>query len=325
MSAEEAQGIRLVAPLLALAGVRQRVLGEGVRLLQAASQQLRLPQEETTERLIVYPFRGNCLFYRLREQRHGVGDAPGQGVRRAQGWSHPGEIAWKVRVLTDAHGPFEQGEGPGQVALAEEQQTNPPRGNHEARGVRNRLGNPEPFFPKSTALGEPAQLGMAPGKVGTGVHGGQDNLTEALAALRPVEGRYGLPEAVDRPTIVALELVGYAEELIRLRVQDDLPGGRGERQGTLSGGNGLVMRAYELEMACQKDRDLSQPTRVNKGCCEGLGLTQRRQHTPRVARRKERCAQGEPEIDGLLARVADVSDRCGRALSACSKDPTASR
>ena len=39
-------------------------------------------------------------------------------------------------------------------------------------------------------------------------HGGQDNLTEALAALRPVEGRHGLPEAVDRPTIVALGLVG---------------------------------------------------------------------------------------------------------------------
>ena len=42
--AEEAQGIRLVAPFLVLAGERQRPLGEGVRLLQAAGQQLRLPQ-----------------------------------------------------------------------------------------------------------------------------------------------------------------------------------------------------------------------------------------------------------------------------------------
>ena len=55
--AEEAQGIRLVAPFLVRTGERQRPLGEGVRLLQAAGQQLRLPQGETTERLKVYHFR----------------------------------------------------------------------------------------------------------------------------------------------------------------------------------------------------------------------------------------------------------------------------
>ena len=231
-----------------LTGERQRLLGEGLRLLQAASQQLRLPQGETTERLKVYPFHCSRLFHRLREQRHGVGDAPGQGIRRTQGRSHPGEKDREVRVLTDAHGPFEQGERPGQVALAEGQQTDPPRGKHEAPGVSNRLGNPEPFFPEGTALGERAQLGMAPGEPGTGVHGGQDDLTEALVAPRPVEGRHGLPEAVDRPTIVALGLVGYAEVLVRQRLQDDIPAGRGEREGTLGGGDGLVIRAPEVEM-----------------------------------------------------------------------------
>ena len=50
--AEEAQGIRLVAAFLVRTGERQRLLGEGVRLLQAAGQQLRLSQGETTERLI---------------------------------------------------------------------------------------------------------------------------------------------------------------------------------------------------------------------------------------------------------------------------------
>jgi hypothetical protein len=89
--AEEAQGIRLVAPFLVLAGMRQRPLGEGLRLLQVAGQHLRLPQGETTERLIVYPVRGSGLFQRLREQRHSVGDAPAQGIRRTQGPSHPGE------------------------------------------------------------------------------------------------------------------------------------------------------------------------------------------------------------------------------------------
>ena len=74
--------------------------------------------------------------------------------------------------------------------------------------MRHRLGNPQPFFPEGPALSEHAQLGMAPGEPGTGGHGGQERPAEALVALRPVEGRHGLPEAVDRPTIVALGLVG---------------------------------------------------------------------------------------------------------------------
>ncbi len=49
--AEEAQGIGLVTAFLACAGLRQRLLGEGLCLLQAASQQMRLPQGETTERV----------------------------------------------------------------------------------------------------------------------------------------------------------------------------------------------------------------------------------------------------------------------------------
>ena len=46
--AEEAQGIRLVAALLVLAGEIDRLRGELARLLQAASQQMRLPEGETT-------------------------------------------------------------------------------------------------------------------------------------------------------------------------------------------------------------------------------------------------------------------------------------
>ena len=58
--------------------------------------------------------------------------------------------------MTDAHGPFEPGESPGQVALAEGQQTDPVIGPHEACGMRHRLGNPQPFFTEGRALGERA-------------------------------------------------------------------------------------------------------------------------------------------------------------------------
>jgi hypothetical protein len=53
----------------------------------------------------------------------------------------------------------------------------------------------------------------------------------------------------------------------------------------------------------QKARDLSQATRVSEGLGQGFGLAQTRQDTPTVVRRLERHAQGESEIDGLLARV----------------------
>jgi hypothetical protein len=128
-------------------------------------------------------------------------------------------------------------------------------------------------------------------------------LAEALAAPLLVEGRHGLPEAVDGPTIVALELIGYAKVKVCQRVQDDIPPGRGEVEGALGERDGLVVPAPAVEMLRQKDRGLSQPTRVVEDRREILGLTQSREDTPRVAGRKERRPQGEPEIDGLLAGV----------------------
>ena len=44
--------------------------------------------------------------------------------------------------------------------------------------------------------------------------------------------------------------------------------------------------------------------RVIEGLSEALGLAQRLQNVPPIARGIERQAQGEPEIDGLLAGVA---------------------
>ena len=79
----------------------------------------------------------------------------------------------------------------------------------------NFLSNQESFFPVGPARSEHALLSIARRRVGTGVHSGQEDMTEALAAPRPVEGRHGLPETVDRPTIVALEQVGHAKVLVR--------------------------------------------------------------------------------------------------------------
>src|SRR5712691_4750980 len=105
-----------------------------------------------------------------------------------------------------------------------------------------------PSFPQDLALSERAELGMAPDGQGTGHHGGQVELTKALAVSRSVEDRHGLPEAVDSSMIVALGLVGASEAQVRQGVQDDISAGRGECVGALGGGDGWVIRAHEEEM-----------------------------------------------------------------------------
>src|SRR5262245_21661885 len=102
-------------------GMRQRPLGESLRLFPAASQHVCLSQGGTTKRLKDYYFRCTGLLYRLCKQRHRVSDAPAQGVCRTQGRSNPGKQAREARALAEAHGAFERGESPRQVALAKGQ------------------------------------------------------------------------------------------------------------------------------------------------------------------------------------------------------------
>ena len=182
----------------------QRTFGKDVRLLQAASQQLRFLQRETTERLKACHGPG-YLLHGSREQRYGVSDVSRQRIRRPQGWRHQGEPGriLEIRLLQEAHRPFKQGEGPGQVTLAESEQTKPPQGHYEAPGATVRLGDPAPFFAEGDPFGEAPQLGMARGERGA-EHSGELRETEALAAMHPVERRDGLPAVVYRSMIVTL-------------------------------------------------------------------------------------------------------------------------
>jgi hypothetical protein len=71
---------------------------------------------------------------------------------------------------------------------------------------------------------------------------------DALTAWCRVEARYGLPEAVYRPTTVTLHRDGHAEIVVRQPVRDDIPASRGESESALGIGNGLVIHAHVTEM-----------------------------------------------------------------------------
>ena len=193
-------------------------------------------------------------------------------------------------------GPFEPGECPGQVALAEGQQTDPVIGTHEARGVCHRLGNLEPFFCEGPALSEHARAQHGTRRArARELTAGRATLPEALVAPLPVQGLYSLPEIVDRLTIVALAEVGSAEVVVRQRVQDDIPAGRGERQGALGGGNGLVIRAHVVEMGLPESAETC-PSRRGSSRAVARASASRRtaRMRPKSPDRMERRAQSEP-------------------------------
>src|SRR5690349_21425293 len=53
-----------------------------------------------------------------------------------------------------------------------------------------------------------------------------------------------------------------------------------------------------------KEGDLPQPPGIVEGFSEGFSLAQHLEDAPKGARRQERRAQGEAQINGLLTRVA---------------------
>jgi len=113
----------------------------------------------------------------------------------------------------------------------------------------------------------------------------------------------GLPQTVDCPPIVALDVVGGTEIEVRQCVQDAITVSGGEREGVLGRRDALGIRANKGETGGLKEQDPPQPMPIVEGRGEGFGLTQRRQDTLPVGRWHERREQGKVQIDGLLACV----------------------
>src|SRR4029453_582163 len=88
---EEPQGPRLVSPLLMGTGEVDSTPSELHRLLHAAGQQIGLAQIAYPQRMTAYDPHGSVPLLRLLQQRQGLGDTAGKGIRTAQGRSGLGE------------------------------------------------------------------------------------------------------------------------------------------------------------------------------------------------------------------------------------------
>ena len=167
---------------------------------------------------------------------------------------------------------------------------------------------------------------MAQAEEGPREHRGRGVLAQEIVTLGLAEGRHSLSETVARPTVVTLGTWRLPRNWFTSACTTTIPTGRPKCNGTLAGGDDLVVQAPEEEILCQHDTDPSQPTRVVEGHREGLGLAQ-------YARMR---GLGSRQTAGALcagrvgyrwpARACHASSgRCARVLNACSKDPTASR
>jgi hypothetical protein len=67
--------------------------------------------------------------------------------------------------------------------------------------------------------------------------------------LCTLEEGHGLPEAVDRLLIVTLPPVCCTKVELRQSTYDGIPGSGSQHQGTLGGGNRLVIRPHVAEMS----------------------------------------------------------------------------
>src|SRR5882724_6470316 len=159
---EEPQGPRLVSPLLMVTGEGEGTPSALDRLLHAAGHQIGLTHIAHPQRLTAHgPHRGTPLL-RLLQQRQGLSDTAGPGIRIAQGRGGLREPDQAVPNPTQIKAAFEYGDGPEDVSLAEGEKTDTEIRQDKAVWVIDRLGDPDRFFAIGDPLRERSQLGKAP-------------------------------------------------------------------------------------------------------------------------------------------------------------------
>ena len=113
----------------------------------------------------------------------------------------------------------------------------------ERKGLLDRLGDLDGFFPTGQPLAKGAQFGQAPVKIGPTEHEGQARLAEALVAPRALERLDVAPVVLGRLLIMAQGEVGETQEERRHHLQRKIPAGRGDGEGALAGLNGVILVA----------------------------------------------------------------------------------
>ena len=145
-----------------------------------------------------------------------------------------------MHCLREVEGALEHRDGLMEVPLAQRPKAHGPIRLDTAIGVIGSLGNLHRFLGGSPPLSEGAALGEGPGEEAAGVHGGQTVHAEALMEQLTLETRHVLLKALHRPTIISQAVVDIPQVVLRRDREANISQSRGNRQGTLTGREGVV-------------------------------------------------------------------------------------
>jgi hypothetical protein len=102
--------------------------------------------------------------------------------------------------------------------------------------------------------------------------------------------------------------MGRAQVEIRCHLQGRTSQGRRGGNGALAGLDGTVMIAQHIKIGRHKVGNPCQPPLIAQGLGEDFGLAEVVEDLPKFSEMKERRAQAEPEVDGLLERVTTLRE-----------------
>src|SRR5262249_30908786 len=162
----------------------------------------------------------------------------------------------------------------------------------------------DPFLTPREALAELPNLSEAQAEPGPREHGKKVADSERLAHQVPFEGLHVEPEDVHGPTILADGVVDLAQTEMQLDLEREVAEGSDKGKSTLAIFNGAVIVAHHKASSAQIGGDSRQSRWIVEGLGEGFGFTEAGKDSRVFSKWKKGITQVEPDIDGLLDRVA---------------------
>jgi hypothetical protein len=145
---------------------------------------------------------------------------------------------------------------------------------HQAEGLIDGLGDPEPVFGHGEPLREGSEFSVAEAQPGPGGDRDATIGAKAIIAQRSPEGRYIPPQTLDGPSIVSRLVIGPTQADMRPGLEADMPERGGHRQGALTVDDGAVHIARLPASGAQVGIDLPEPPLIAERLGQGLGAAQ---------------------------------------------------
>src|SRR5262245_49685615 len=182
----------------------------------------------------------------------------------------------------------------------------PPGCGDPAVWVIERLGEAEPVLSVDDPLVEGSTLSQGPGQPTPGHCGGKPGQPTAVTAPIAAEQVDDLPEEGFSLSIIAGGEADCAEVVIRPHLEREVSERFGDGQGGLGGRTRFGRVASAPEIVALVERYPPESQLIAEPLSEALRFAQMLDDPLKIAKREERGAKFEAQIDGLLEHLAGL-------------------